>query len=126
MIDIALRNVLLNSATISGYTTSIIPVRLPQDSTGTHIVYNVMDGFKVAQVGSMSQCSETNIQLDVYSTSYSTTRNLTTELITILNGAQGSFDTLEVSGIYVRNVMNTYEDRKSLYRCSIDINVHVK
>lgn len=126
MIDIALRNVLLNNATISGYTTSIHPLRLPQGSTGTRIVYNVMDGFSTAQVGSMSQNSETNIQLDIYSESYSTTRNLTTELITILNGAQGSFDTLEVSGIYVRNVMNTYEERLNLYRCSIDINVHVK
>ena len=126
MIDIALRNVLLNNATISGYTTSIYPLRLPQGSTGTRIVYNVMDGFSTAQVGSMSQNSETNIQLDIYSESYSTTRNLTTELITILNGAQGSFDTLEVSGIYVRNVMNTYEERLNLYRCSIDINVHVK
>ena len=126
MIDIALRNVLLNNATISGFTTSVYPLRLPQGSTGTRIVYNVMDGFSTAQVGSMSQNSETNIQLDVYSESYSTTRNLTTELITILNGAQGSFDTLEVSGIYVRNVMNTYEDKLNLYRCSIDINVHVK
>jgi len=126
VIDIALRNVLLNNTTIAGYTTSIHPLRLPQGSTGTRIVYNVMDGFSTAQVGSMSQNSETNIQLDIYSESYSTTRNLTTELITILNGAQGSFDTLEVSGIYVRNVMNTYEDKLNLYRCSIDINVHVK
>ncbi len=126
MIDIALRNTLLNNATISGYTTSIFPLRLPQGSTGTRIVYNVMDGFSTAQIGSMSQNAETNIQLDVYSESYSTIRNLTTELITILNGAQGSFDTLEVSGIYVRNVMNTYEDKLNLYRCSIDINIHVK
>lgn len=126
MIDIALRNFILNNTTISGYTSNVYPQRLPQNTTTASIVYSVYDGYPSVQVGSVSPISETNIQLDVYSPTYGECRNLTNELITIFNGYNGSLDTLEVSGSYCRNVINIYEEKLNLYRATIDINVHVK
>ena len=124
MIDIALRNVLLANATINGYTTSVYPLRLPQGTTGTRIVYTIIDGIPDVQVGSISLIKDASIQLDIYADTYSVCRNLTTELITILNGFEGDFDTLTVSGIYLRNIRNTYEDKLNLYRSTIDIDIH--
>lgn len=126
MIDIALRNFLLNNSTVSGYTTTVVPQRLPQNTESAAIVYSVFDDFPSVQVGSVSQISETNLQLDVYAPTYAECRNLTKELITIFNGYEGSLDTLAVSGAYCRNVINLYEEKLNLYRATIDINIHVK
>tara|TARA_R110001606_G_scaffold395627_1_gene568234 strand:- start:15498 stop:15881 length:384 start_codon:yes stop_codon:yes gene_type:complete len=127
MIDSALRTWLLSQATITGITSNVYPLRLPQSKfTETSIVYNLIDGFPGLNVGSVAQVSEATIQLDVYSPTYNQVRTLTNELITILNGYHGPLDILEASMIVVRNIGNTYEEDLKLYRSTIDINVHVK
>tara|TARA_R110002153_G_scaffold264954_2_gene427152 strand:+ start:339 stop:722 length:384 start_codon:yes stop_codon:yes gene_type:complete len=126
MIDSNLRTWLLSKSQITGITSNVYPLRLPQNKfTETSIVYNLIDGFPGLNVGSVAQTSAATIQLDVYAPTYSGVRTLTTELITILNGYQGPLGALEASMIVVRSIRNTYEEDLKLYRSTIDIDVHV-
>lgn len=128
MIDIALRTALLADSNISGLITSnaIYPERLPRNFSGTGIVYQVSNSFPNVQSGSISQITDSRIQLDVYSGTYSALRTLTQALITYFNGKNGSLDTLTVSACFIRNVINSYEDETDLYRAIIELDLHIK
>ncbi len=124
MIDIALRNDLINDANLN--VSSVYPERLPQNTNATAIVYQINNGFAKVQQGSNLTVVEHNVQLDVYGTSYSDVRNLVSKLLTKYNGYAGGLDTLDVAGSYVRSVQHTFEDDTRLYRGILDIELHVK
>lgn len=120
MIDINLRTHILSNISVDG----VYALRLPQNFSGTAIVYDISNGFPEAQIGSMETVVRHAVTLNVYSSSYSTMRTVSTSLITLLNGMTGSMGTSEITGAHCETTLNTYEDEQKLYRNIINFNIY--
>lgn len=125
MIDINLRSHILSDADITAEVgTGVYALRLPQGTNTTAIVYDVGAGFAEAQVGSLESVKRYNVTLQVYSPSYVTMRQVSENVIDLLNGLHGPMGSTSVTGAHVESVINTYEEEQKLYRNIIIINIY--
>ena len=125
MIDIDLRAHLLANADIASMIgTAIYAVRLPQDTTGTALVYEVADGYPEAQIGSMETVARHAVTINVYSPSYVQMRQLSEHTVNLLNGMTGPMGSSSVTGAHVGTALNTYDDELQLYRNIINFNIY--
>jgi len=123
MIDTQLRSFLLGQNAISSVVSGIYPVRLPQDSAGTSIVYEVNHGIADRVAGGVSVVKRYDINMSVYSPSYATSRQLTESLSALLNGYAGMLGTESVTSSLLITQINTYEEKTLLYRSILTFDV---
>lgn len=125
MIDIDLRAYLLANADIAAIVgTGVYAVRLPQNTKGNVLVYEVADGYPEAQIGSMETVVRHAVTINVYSPSYVTMRQLSEHTSNALNGMTGQMGETSVTGAHVGTALTTYDDELQLYRTIINFNIY--
>lgn len=124
MIDTDLRSYLLADQSLSSTVSGVYALRLPQDTTTTAIVYELGGGHSSAQVGSMGTVLRYSVTLYVYSPSYQTLRELSDNIINLLNGMSGPMGSTSIAGSHVESSINTYEDELKLYRNIINLTIY--
>ena len=125
MIDIDLRAYLLANADIAAIVgAGVYAVRLPQNTKGNVLVYEVADGYPEAQIGSMETIARHAVTINVYSPSYPTMRQLSEHTVNLLNGMTGEMGATSVISAHVVTALNTYDDELELYRTILNFNIY--
>lgn len=124
MIDINLRTFLLSQSSISSLIDGIYPLRLPQDSDGTNLVYEIGHGFPSVNAGSLHGLTRYNVTLNVFGSSYSNVRTASEALGNLLQGYTGPIHNAECAGSYFITQINLYEEDQSLYHTILTFDIH--
>jgi hypothetical protein len=124
MIDTQLRLFLLNQMAVSSVVSGVYPVRLPQNSAGTSIVYEVNHGVAERIAGGVTGVRRYDISMSVYSPSYATSRELTETLTILLNGYAGMIGTESVTSSLLITQINTFEEKTLLYRSILTFDIY--
>jgi len=116
----ALRTYVLADAAVAALTTRMYPVVLPQDPAMPAITYQYISGASVVSHDGPTGLENPTFQIDCWGSSYSQMDALFQAVRKRLNGAKGTFSTLEVQGIFLVRKRDLYDNDAKLHRRTSD------
>ena len=105
-----------SAAVVAAVGTRIYPVRAPQDVTAPYIVYSRISGGQISGLSGYQTMENPRIQIDVFTTSYSTAKGIADSIHSLMETASG-YKSILISD------MDLFEEDFSFYRVSMDFSV---
>lgn len=107
-------------ASLSSVGTRIYPLELPQGPTYPAIVYRQVSTRPLMYHGGASGLRFKGFQFDCYGSTYNQAATTASALRTVLNGYQGTMDSVEVEAVLLQNESDDFGDQVEKKRVSLD------
>lgn len=119
----ALRTYVLADPDVAALTTRMYPAILPQNPTMPAITYQYISGASVISNDGPTGLENPTFQIDCWGSSYSQMDALFQAVRKRLNGAKGTFSTVEVQGIFLVRKRDLYDNDAKLHRRTADYEI---
>lgn len=118
-IEDALYSKLSGDSSISSIVgTRIYPVKMPDDPTFPVITYQRISSIREPTMSGRSEYCDCIFQIDSWSLSYDTTKQLAESIFLLLEGFKGVVSSVDIQAILTQNEIDLYEDDVKVFRRS--------
>ncbi len=99
----------------------IYPVNAPQDASMPYVTYQRISNFKIGLLGTDTDISEPRYQIDVYSASYVSCRDVADQVVLAMQRWQGIEAGVTVLDTTIENDSDLYDNELLTYNSSVDV-----
>lgn len=116
IIDEAIRDILVNDATVSAITTRCYPVGIPQNPTWPLMVYGKITGVREHSLQGPTGMATPRYQIEAWAETYSGAKSLAKAMREALDGYRGTVGTVRIGSFLIQSERDIYEDAVGCYR----------